>query len=285
MFTTSDYVYFNFAMSEFMLRHILRQEAISGKPSGFSMLYDMHGIHFGDFINPHAPHMKLASLVMNLQQDCYCDMLHQVVCVRVPGFISVLWEIMKKLMPEATQKKFIMYTEHKYPQHIFDHIHHSVVPVYYGGQWREDGPIDPQLGDLRMDAEKCCSIPQPVAESEYVKSSWTPKEWTVHYIRPKQTFTVVKSVKQKEPLVPLNTMLRWQFETNANVEFAVYYEKTGSPRQLIVPKLTLCTPYIPEEKHVLCRDYGAGDYIFEFSNFSTSWFSLKLHYCIEEIEE
>lgn len=50
-------------------------------------------------------------------------------------------------------------------------------------------------------------------------------------------------------------------------------------KELIVPRLLLITPKLPEHGELICS--LPGEYILEFMNKSTSWFSLKLEYSVE----
>jgi len=264
--TCGDFLHMNFILCEGFMRQILNQEKLSGRPSGMTILYDMSGVKIGDFLNPNSPLMKINKLSMGLFQDYFCDILFKIYLINAPSLFTVAWDVVKHFMNKNTQAKFIPLGSN-YEEVLRANIDVNILPVRYGGTKRDDSGL--------VNPETLCFEPVKITEADFFVAKKFD-DWEVAHIKVGGKFEIKKIIEKP-------STLQWQYWSNSDIDFAVLKESSsGGIMELLTPRMTFCTPKLPEEGEFVCKE--PGEYVLEFTNNSTSWFSLKLDYAVK-IEE
>lgn len=206
-----DVTVLTFIIMEALFRHVLNQEKRSGKPSGVSVVYDMHGCSVLQYANPHHPFLKLTKICIDLLQDYYCDILRQIYVINAPTVVNVLWGLTKVFMSEETRRKIIILGSN-YKEVLQKCFDVDILPSHYGGNRRDtSGKVHP---------ETCCTVPAVIAD-DYKRPSNMCNNFITEYIRPNCLFELRQVVKH----VP--STLMWKFWVNSDVEFGIVQQISG----------------------------------------------------------
>lgn len=206
--TCGEIINSSFQIMEAMFRHVLTQEKRSGRPSGITVIYDMYKVNALEYANPNCPIIKISKLCFAILNDYYCDVLNKIYVINAPMFIGLLWEIGKRFLAPATQKKVVILGSN-YIEVLRNHFDLDVLPVQYGGNRRDTSG--------RVDPDTCCNVPVFIPE-DYKRVSIDCDDFITEYIKPNSSFELRKTVEISE------TKLLWKFWVNSEVEFCVLKE-------------------------------------------------------------
>ncbi len=179
----------------------------------------MEGTPLSGILHINSPWNRANRLSMHIFQEWYCDMMVKMVTVKPPKLFYALWEIVKHVMNENTQKKLAIVMKH---EDLLEIIDPKCVPVSYGGEMRDTS------GD-GIDPESCMRLARPITEKDYWEKGqvWrelkiTPEpEWKVEHIRPKSIFTLTRKA------LSAGIKMGWQFKVNGEITFAIRFEEKG----------------------------------------------------------
>lgn len=203
--TCGDFCLFMFVMCEVYMRHILKHEKLSKKPSGLTILYDMKGINLWEYANLNAPVFKLVKQSLVVLQDFYCDILHKVYLVNAPAVVSVMWELIKRFLNPVTQQKFTIVGS-DYKTVLKEFIDVDILPVYYGGNKTDcSGTVNPYT---------LCPDPKPITNEDYFEPRKFD-DWNTVYLKPHACFEIRKIIEIE------CSKISWQFWTNSELEFTI----------------------------------------------------------------
>lgn len=205
-----DFVNITFLIQEAFFRHVLRQEKLTGKPSGVSVIYDMQGFNILEYANPNSAIIKVSKACFLLLQDYYCEVLTQIYIVNAPRLMGLFWELMKLFIAPTTQRK-IEILGSNYKEILQKRIDLDILPVHYGGNRRDTSG--------RVDPDTCCNIPAFIP-NDYKRLTNKCSDFTTVHIKPNSMFEVRKTVN----ITP--TTLIWKFFVNSDIEFGVVKENS-----------------------------------------------------------
>lgn len=206
-----EFNFLYFVVCEGLLRQILKQEKSSGKPSGLTVIYDMAGFNIMDYANPNSAILKITKHCFALLQDYYCDILHQIYIVNAPTLLSLMWELVKRFMNPATQKKIVILSSN-FNEELQSKIDLDVLPICYGGKRRDTSGLN--------EPETCCPKPAQITEEDFYVAR-PVDEFCTEYLKPGVAFEVKRKVEKS------HAKLYWQYRVNSDVEFGLVKVTTG----------------------------------------------------------
>jgi len=259
-----SYYFLQDSFQQSMLAH----EKKTGRPAGVVSVLDLKGLNLADFINPLSTSSKLARLVVKIWSEFFSENLIRLYLLNPPGILSLIWQIAKCIMDKRTQSRVVIIQK---AEDILLHLDKDTVPVELGGtRVDESGFSSPK--------ESCCNLPIPVTLACHYDADRLFKEVGLQGIpdlkavsvKGKHNHDVTKECKEGQQLL-------WHFTANGDVEFEIVYSVDGGKTEETVwPRITLTSLRAPEQGKILCK--RAGQYHVRFTNSSSGWLPLKLHY-------
>ncbi|VDL64388.1 unnamed protein product [Nippostrongylus brasiliensis] len=259
----SHVIHSYYMLQEVFGRAVAETERKTGRPASVVTILDLKGLNLTDFLNPLSSPVQLARLTVKVWADYFSENMCKLLIINPPGIISIMFKVTKLIMDSRTASRLDFLTD---PADLFKYLEPHVIPVEYGGTWRDDsGYAKPPEG---------CTRPlQPVLSAEHrgTEDVWrdfgilkppTSKSYT---IKNHACCEIVRKCAQDSRLI-------WNFTINGDVEFEIVRREAGKEFH-VWPKITLTSLKLPEYGSVVVTP---GEYVLRFRNPTTTWFPVKV---------
>lgn len=269
--TKKDYMRYQMYMTEIVNQEMRDESFRTGKNTACQMTFiaDMANLSMRQMT--YKPVMETGLEQTKVYELNYPENLRRIFIINAPKLFTVIYNIMKPFMHQATIDKMRIFGSDKeeWTAALQEEIEADSLPVHYGGTM-----VDPD-GD-----PKCPSKFNMGAEVPYSYYMSNSAPVAKDYM---ETLNLIAGVggwkKLKYKVDVENSILRWEFMTEGgDIGFRVYYKSPEEGSEDLVPFSRIESHLVTEEGEIICT--RTGKYVIMFDNTFSILRPKKLRYYI-----
>ncbi|XP_063901266.1 uncharacterized protein LOC135120870 isoform X2 [Zophobas morio] len=277
----SDFRKYYLRETEIMRLIMARRVEKTGKPCHQNIIvYDFYGLSWS-LINKEAV-QRFASSISDVESN-YPESMYQTFIIRAPTFFPMVYNLVKGLLPQETQKKITVCGKNYYNT-LREFIEEDQIPDFLGGSCKLCAKNNGKgCGIRRVDADifglyEGIRAGGPIPEKYYLNSRLN--DWNQYEIKSgKEEYITVPDVKQ-ETIIEYEYSSKdflLEFSILFNASHEVITKENFNSMEVVVSKQKNETVHVPHKGSYTCAKEGT--YVLLFANSQHySAAKLYLHY-------